>query len=215
MTTRSTEKNRNLENKASNMKKKLLLAAAVVAASVIGATVQADPISGTTGFTGSFTAANNNLTTANDLITISTASLNGIPTGSFVGGVLTGFTPSITLNGPGGNPVITSQPVWTVTVGVHVYKFTSTSDSTVTDLANINTIVGSGTVLDTSDGDTANGSYNLSFTDTVAGGGVTLTWAGTTGATPPVPDSGMTLLLLGMGLAALGVFAVSRKQVLA
>ena len=28
-------------------------------------------------------------------------------------------------------------------------------------------------------------------------------------------DSGMTLLLLGMGLAALGVFAGSRKQVLA
>ena len=29
------------------------------------------------------------------------------------------------------------------------------------------------------------------------------------------PDSGMSLLLLGMGLAALGAFAISRKQVLA
>jgi hypothetical protein len=182
-----------------------MIAAAALACA---ASLQADPITGTSGFTGSFSAANNNLTTANDLVTITTASLNGIPTGSFVGGVLTGFTPSITLNGPGGNPIITSQPLWTITVGSHIYKFTSTSDSTITDTPNINTIIGTGTVLDTSDGDTSPGTYNLSFTVSGAGTGATLTWAGTTGSTTPpphVPDGGTTVMLLGSALAGLGL----------
>lgn len=182
------------------MKNLLLTGAALVACA---ASLQADPITGTTGFTGSFTAANNNLTTSPDAITITTASLNGVPTGSFVGGVLTHFSSPIILNNPV-NPTF-GQPLWTITVGTHVYSFTSTSDTTILDTANINTITGTGIVTDSSDGDSAPGTYNLSFNVTGAGGGVTLTWNGTAGSTTPLPDGGTTVMLLGSALAGLGL----------
>ena len=167
------------------------------------ASLQADPITGTTGFTGSFSAANPDLTTTADVLTITTASLNGIPTGSFVGGVLTGFTPSVTINNPV-NPTFTN-PLWQVTVGSHIFDFNSTSNNTITDTMNINTITGTGIVTDSSDGDTANGTYNMSFNVTQAGAQATFTWNGTTGATPSVPDSGTTALLLGIALSGLGI----------
>ena len=169
------------------------------------ASLQADPINGTTGFTGAFSAANNDLTTPNDVITITSASVNGTPTGSFVGGVLTHFTSPITLNDTllSGAPSF-SQPLWQITVGLHVYTFTSTSDSTILDTANVNTIQGTGTVTDSLDGDTAFGTYNLSFNVTTVGTDVTLTWNGTTGAAT-LPDGGTTGILLGAALAGLGI----------
>jgi len=194
------------------MKTKLIAIAGVVA-TVLLTTVQADPITGTTGFTGSFTPSNPDLTTSGDVITITSQSLNGIASGSFVGGVLTQFSSPITLNNPV-NPTF-SQPLWTVTVGTHVYTFVSTTDTTVLDTPNINTIVGTGTVTDSLDGDTADGTYNLSFNVTQAGGGATFTWNGTSGSTTPppsVPDGGMSAMLLG---AALSAMALIRRKLTA
>jgi len=182
----------------------LMIAAAVVAFAASG---QADPITGTTGFTGSYTPVNTDLTTPNDIITLTSFQIGGIPSGSFVGGMVTAFTPSITLNGPGGAPTFT-QPLWTITVGSHVYTFTSTADQTLLSTANINTIIGTGIVHDSLDGDTANGTYNLSFNVTQAGGAATFTFNGTSGSTAiprTVPDGGTTVVLLGSALAGLGL----------
>ena len=81
------------------------------------------------------------------------------------------------------------------------------TDQTLLDTANINTITGTGTVTDSLDGDTANGSYNMSFNLTQAGSGATFTWAGTSGTTLPrtVPDGGTTVMLLGSAIAVLGL----------
>lgn len=176
------------------------------------ASLQADPITGTTGFTGSFTPANSDLTTSADVITINTAALNGVPTGSFVGGVLTSFSSPITLNNPI-NPTF-GQPLWVITVGSHVYSFVSTTDTTILKTADINTIVGTGTVTDSLDHDTAAGTYNLSFNVSHAGDLATFTWNGTSGSTTPpttVPDGGTTVMLLGSALAGLGL--IRRKLV--
>lgn len=192
------------------MRNKLIACAALVACAT---SLQADPITGTTGFTGSFTAANNDLTTSGDVITIASEAINGIPTGSFVGGVLTSFNTTFTLNHP--TAPTFPNPLWVITVGTgpgaHVYTFNATSYQTLLDNANINTISGSGTVTDSLDGDTAPGTYNLSFNVTGAGSGATLTWNGTSGSTTPptVPDGGTTVMLLGSALAGLGL--VRRK----
>jgi hypothetical protein len=158
------------------------------------ASLQADPITGSTGFTGSYTASNSNLTTANDVITITSASINGIQTGSFVGAVLTSFSSPITLNSPVSPTFV--EPLWSETVGTHVFSFVSTSDTTLLDTPNINVITGTGTITDSSDGDTVSGTYNMSFNVS----GATFTWNGTSAT---VPDSGSAVALLGIALAGI------------
>jgi hypothetical protein len=174
---------------------KLIATAAVLMA--CAASLQADPITGSTGFTGSYTASNSNLTTANDVITITSASINGIQTGSFVGAVLTSFSSPITINSPV-NPTFV-EPLWSETVGTHVFSFVSTSDTTLLDTPNINVITGTGTITDSSDGDTVSGTYNMSFNVS----GATFTWNGTSATTPTVPDSGSAVALLGIALAGI------------
>ncbi len=187
-----------------------LIATAVLMA--CAASLQADPITGTTGFVGLYTPSNPDLTTSGDVITITMANTMG-NTGSFTGAVLTSFASPIILNNPV-NPTF-AQPLWVETVGSHVFSFVSTSDTTITDTANINSISGTGTVTDSFDGDIGIGTYNLSFNVTTAGiGFTTFTWNGTSGATPPtVPDSGSAVALLGIALAGIeGVRRVLRAR---
>ena len=187
------------------MKKTLLLLTAVVACA---ASLQADPINGTVGFTGAFNPANADLTTPSDAITILNPALNGTSTGSFFGAVFVSFASPITLNGAMGDPTF-ANPLWVITVGVHTFTFTSTSGSTILDTANINTISGTGFVTDSFDNDTANGTWNFSFNVTKVGDLATFTWNGTSGVTTAVPDGGSALTLLGVALA--GIEFLRRK----
>ena len=120
------------------------------------------------------------------------------------------FASPITLNGPGGNPTF-SQPLWTIDVGPHVYTFVSHADQTILDTTNINTIAGTGTVTDSLDGDTANGTYNLSFNVTSAGPGATFTWNGTTGAAPPVPEPSTIAFIISGSTLAAAIYRVRRR----
>jgi hypothetical protein len=181
-------------------KRFLIIAVAVVARA---ASLQAATIAGTIGYTGAFTPANSDLTTPNDVLTISGAKLTGLMTGSFTGGTLSHFANLITINAT--VPPGFANPLWQVTVGAITYSFTASDVSTVTDTSTINTISGHGTISDGL-GNSAPGSYNLSFLETRVGPGLaTFAWAGTSGAPDPVPDGATTLMLLGSALAGLGL----------
>jgi hypothetical protein len=181
------------------MRKKLMTIAAIMACA---ASIQAGSITGTIGYTGSFTPANTDLTTVNDVLTINTFALTGLATGSFTGGTLSHFASPITVNSTS-SPGF-ANPLWQLTVGAITYSFNASDVTTITDTSTINTIAGHGSV---SDGvSTAPGTYNISFTETGVGTGLaTFTWAGTSGSLSPVPDGGATVMLLGSALAALGL----------
>jgi hypothetical protein len=92
---------------------------------------------------------------------------------------------------------------------VHTFTFSSTSGTTVTDTATINSISGDGFVTDSFDGDTASGTWNLSFNVTKVGDLATFTWNGTSGVVTTVPDGGSAVTLLGVALA--GIEFLRRK----
>src|SRR5215471_12550930 len=94
------------------MKKTLLIVAVAVAA--CAASLQAATITGTIGYTGAFTPANTDLTTVNDVLSISGATLTGLATGSFTGGTLSHFANPITINATA--PPGFANPLWQVTV---------------------------------------------------------------------------------------------------
>lgn len=101
--------------------------------------------------------------------------------------------------------------IWSTTFGGETFSFDlNTSSVSFRGTDNI-TVQGTGTIHGSGVTAYADTTGNWTFQGNTSGAG-TFAFGASTSA---VPDSGMTLLLLGMGLAALGVFAVSRKQVLA
>jgi hypothetical protein len=197
-----------------NLKKKFLLIAPVVAASVVlSGAVQAIPISGTIDMVGVATLDNPDLGLATRVTATSFVAVTpGTTQGAYLG---TDFD-SVTFSAFGWNPASTPvNPLWIFTDSGtgFTYKFSLASvsvahqDSTFLNLTGVGTaeITGSGSPYDATTG-------TWSFTITHQGTSPTAKF-GFVSSNTSVPDSGMTLLLLGMGLAGLGVFAVSRKQV--
>lgn len=185
-----------------------MIAAAVVACA---ASLQAATITGTIAFGAvSFSPSNPDLSSANDVITITPLPSVGGGTGDLTGATLTSFSSPITLNAGGGTATF-SNPLWVLLAagGSRSFTFTASGPATeLTSLNNVNTISGSGTVSDGVAADNANGTYIFTFNKTAAGGTVSFSWAGTSGSTTPppsVPDGGTTVMLLGSALAGLGL----------
>ena len=189
------------------MKNKLTILAGAVAALVsFGSVVQATPIVGSIGFTGTYTQVGG---TAGNLASATSMTINlpvGIqnPTGAFVGANTPTFLSPIGVNANVGTLV--GQTLWTVIVGgVNYSLLVTTASQPFTSGTQLN-LSGAGTIKDGIAADDTAGTWQLGF----GVSGQSFTWQATTANN--VPDGGMTVLLLGAALT--GLFLV-RKQVLA
>lgn len=191
------------------MKSKWIKVAGVTAALIgIGATVQAIPIDGSIGFTGTFTqnGTPGDLTTATSMTIDSVAVLSA--TGSFFGAVTPPafFATPIGVNS--GIPPIIGE-LWSVVVGPRTYTFNVTSESQSLDSITQVNLLGNGIVTDDL-GNAANGQWQLGFGVSGTGQNASFTWQSTTGTV--APDGGSTAMLLGAALSAIGLL---RKKLLA
>jgi VPDSG-CTERM motif len=188
------------------MKNKLLIAGAVAAFVAFGITVQAVPITGEIGFSGT------NLTfTANSVTFIGSASVDtgaAGPSGSWAptaGASPVTFTSITSFTPLAPSPV---SPLWSFVSGGLTYQFNLTSLTVVADIpGTILALTGLGTAT-ISGGvfDPTPATWSLTAT---AGGPINFEFdSGNTA----VPDGGMTVTLLGAALSGLALF---RKKVMA
>jgi hypothetical protein len=163
--------------------------------------VQAASITGSIGFTGTYTqngGTNGVLNTATSM-TISTPSIVISPTsGSFVGATLVTFASPIGVNVNSSDLV--GNTFWSVLVGSTTYTFKVTTESqTFTSGTQLN-LAGLGTITDGTN--TVSGTWQIGF----GVSGSSFTFQSTSAATPE-PSS---LYLLGMGI--LGLFGYGLKR---
>jgi hypothetical protein len=186
------------------MKNKLMIMAGAVAALVsIGSVAQATPITGSVGFTGTYTQNGGtfgDLTTANSM-TINTTTI-GTTSGSFVGATLVSFASPINVN-----PATGLTTLWSVLVGSTTYKFTSTSESQNLTTPTGLHLLGTGVITDGNAADTTTGTWQLGF----GVSGDSFQWQSTAAANKVVPDSGSTSMLLGAALSSLCLFKKKEK----
>ena len=186
--------------------KYLLLAAALALAAVTS--VQAIPITGTIDMSGTANLDSTLLGSATKATSFTAVTVGGVPTGAYVGT----FGDSVAWNGFGWNPPTTPvNPLWSFTdAGTgFTYSFNLATVGVVSQDNSFLNILGTGSLTITGAGspyDTTDGQW--SFTISNPGGGSHANFAFTfansqTGAT--VPDGGMTVILLGTGLAGLGL----------
>ena len=180
------------------------LAVAALTVGLVG-TVHATAITGSIGFTGTYTAnatTAGNLTTAT-LITIAPGAISvtpGSPTGSFVGaGAPVGFASPIHINPA--TPII--GQLWSVTVGLTTYTMTVTSETETLDTAAQVNLVGAGTISDGVPADATSGTWQLGFGVSGTPPLASFTFQSTSAAN--VPDGGTTAMLLGAALSGLAL----------
>jgi VPDSG-CTERM motif len=178
------------------MKTKWMITTAVAALLGFSATVQAVPIAGSIGVSGTYTLNGANLASSTSLAITSTSL--GSALGSFSGGALTFFATPIGVNGAVGNLV--NATLWTLKAGSTIYTFTVTSEAQGATSPSSLALSGSGTVTDNVSGaDTSFGAWQLNF----GAIGGSFTWQNTSGTN--VPDGGTTVLLLGAAFSGLGL----------
>jgi hypothetical protein len=193
------------------MKNKLMMMAGAVAALMsCSSVVQATPIAGSIGFTGTFIqngGSLGNLTTATSM-SISSAAV-GTTTGNFVGASLISFASPIAVN-----PSAGLSTLWTVLVGSITYTFAATSESQNLTTPTSLHLLGAGIITDGNAADATTGTWQLGF----GRSGDSFEWQSTSAAdvasntVPTVPDGGSTVTLLGAGLCGL---CLLRKKVMA
>ncbi len=174
------------------------MAGAVAALVGSGSVVQAIPITGSIGFTGTYTqngGTHGNLETATSM-TINTVGV-GTTSGSFVGAIDPTFASPIAVN-----PAAGLGRLWTVLVGGLTYTFDATSESENLDTTTALHLTGTGTMGDGNAADAAAGTWQLGFGVT----GDSFEWQSTAGANATgVPDGGSTAMLLGAGFCGIGL----------
>jgi len=178
--------------------------ALLLAFSLSGSLARATPIDGTINFDGEATTNSGNLATATSFTSIVGTMVVPQETGSY--SAIPVVTP-VTFT-PFSFSAAGVTPLWTLTVAGITYSFNATS--IVVDAQNANFLNLSGTGIASITGDTSTAG-TWSITDTSVGGSPTFTF----GADSVVPDSGVTALLILLGLAGvgLGVAAQRRKLV--
>ena len=162
------------------------------------------PISGSIGFTGPYMANNSNLTLATSISFdnggVNQITTDGVSTGSFAGiaegTAVTMFTP-LQVNGPG--VTLPDGPIWSV----GGFSLTLTSIGEQFNSSNSLNLYGVGVL---SDGNSANDSIG-EWIATFNRSGTNFTFSASSSTS--VPDGSTTVILLGLGLAAIGV--VSRR----
>jgi hypothetical protein len=185
-------------NKNKMKNKLVIMAGAVVALVSFSASVQATPITGSIGFTGSYTqngGTHGNLASATSMTISSSAIEAGTPTGSFVGASLLSFATPIAVN-------TLTPPIgqlWSVLVGSTTYDFNVTTESEPFANKTALDLQGDGIITDGNAADATTGTWQLNF----GVSGESFTWQGTSAAN--VPDGGMTVMLLGGALAGFGL----------
>jgi hypothetical protein len=109
------------------------------------------------------------------------------------------------------NISLDAQPLWTFTYGGNTYSFVATSISVLVDNTTTGEleIGGSGTASITGDVSNPGGHWSIDMT----GEGVSEIFGDS--ASTNVPDSGMTALLIGLGLAGVGLGAIAMRRKLA
>jgi VPDSG-CTERM motif len=193
------------------MKNKLkIMAGAVAALMSCSSVVQATPIAGSIGFTGTFIQSGGTL---GDLTTATSMSIKsaavGTTTGNFVGASLISFASPIAVN-PGAG----LSTLWTVLVGGITYAFNSTSESQNLTTPTALHLLGTGTITDGTAADATTGTWQLGFGKS----GDSFEWQSTSAAdvggvtSNTVPDGGSTVMLLGAGLSGICLF---RKKAVA
>jgi len=183
--------------------KNLNLALALSAALALGA-ARATPITGTINFDGEAKVNTGDLLTATSFTSISGVSVVPVESGNYVGttGAPVTFTPfSFTASAV--------TPLWAFTVGSTSYWFNATGTIDVTQFSIKNAkflnLSGSGMAYETGYCPTPG---TWSITDTSTGGEMTFAF----GADTTVPDSGSTVLLIGLGLAGVAVGMIARRH---
>lgn len=189
------------------------LASTALAVGIVG-TVQATPITGSIGFTGSYTqngGTAGNLASATSFTIVNTLAHPIVVFDAM--GMLTGaaapitFASPITVNfSPGnGNLVFPSDvQLWSATVSPLTYSLLVTTEmQTFTSGIQIN-LAGNGTLRDGTAGDDTPGTWQIGFGVT----GSSFTWQSTSGSS--LPDGGTTAMLLG---AALSGLALLRRKI--
>jgi len=176
----------------------MIMAGTVVALMGCGSVAQAVPITGSIGFTGTYTQNGGtlgNLTTASTM-TINTIAV-GTTSGSFVGAMDPIFASTISVN-----PAVGLGRLWSVMVGGTTYTFDSTSESENLDTPTGLHLLGTGTMADGTPADTVAGTWQLGF----GVSGDSFQWQSTAAPnSPSVPDGGSTALLLGASICGVGL----------
>jgi hypothetical protein len=189
------------------------VAAGAVALSVGSQSALASTINGSVSFSGSvtpFTGSNGSGTQTSSYLTagsvvfgLTTESASG-GNGSFIG-VLPG-TPVTMISdlnvNPPGLPSPLNQNLWSVDGFTFVLTGLTESDLS----ANTMQLNGTGTMGDGVAADSNTGTWVATFTS----GSGTFSW--NSSSTANVPEGGTSVLLLGLGLTALGAYAQFRKQ---
>jgi hypothetical protein len=208
---------------------KVLTAMATVASlSLVPMTTQAVPFTGSISFNGNMTAYTgtagsgpiaSDFTTAHSIVfgtTYVSAGANGSFSGIPQGATVTSVYSPLQINNPTlGQAVLPASSLWAVggftfTLSTLIEPFCSPN---IFILQGVGTFHDNGAVYS----DTT-GTWSATFTSASANTGVTFSWNSSSAAVPPpnvTPDSGTSVLLLGMGVLALAGFAGVRRQVAA
>jgi len=179
----------------------------IVAAAFCGVLAKATPITGTINFDGVATTNSGDLTSATAFTSISGVTVVPVGLGNYAG--TTGASANFT---PFSFSALTVAPLWSFSVAGVNYWFDAAGVISVSHVSH-----GSATFLDLSGAgfanetgfDTTPGFWSI--TDTAVGGETTFVF----GADSAVPESGATTLLIGIGMAGVGVgmIALRRKPV--
>jgi hypothetical protein len=179
----------------------LKIAGSAAAVLAIAASVQADPINGSIGFTGVYTQ---NGGTAGQLNTASSFTIDSVsiedPTGIFTGASDPTFFSPINVN-PANN--LLGEQLWTVVIGGVTYALNVGSESQTFTSSSQLDLAGTGMFTDGTIADNTLGTWQLQFGET----GDSFTWNATSATN--VPDGGTTVMLLGVALSGLAL--VKRK----
>lgn len=181
-----------------------LASALFLAFSLSGNLAHATPIDGTINFDGEATTNSGNLATATSFTSIIGTMVVPQETGSYA--AIPAVTP-VTFT-PFSFSAAGVTPLWTLTLAGITYSFNATS--IVVDAQNANFLNISGTGIASITGDTSTAG-TWSITDTSVGGSPTFTF----GADSVVPDSGVTALLILLGLAGVGLGVLAQRRKLA
>jgi len=204
-----------------HMKNKLIkLGSAAAAILAVTASVQADPIVGSIGFTGTFTPSGpgSDMTTYTS-VSITTTEIKD-PTGAFANSPVileSGLYSPIGINSGVGNlasPV--NQVLWSISAGGVIYTFTVNTEVqeyayAIPGGSSSVGLAGTATITDTAGDDATPGSYTLAFSESTSGTQATFTFNNTS-ASSSVPDGGATAILLGAALSGVGLL---RKKLIA
>jgi hypothetical protein len=186
------------------MKNKTLVLALAAAFGLCGR-LQAGPIVGSINFDGVDTTNTGKLGNASSLTTIVDTSVYPQELGSYApvpAGTPVTFTP-FSLGAIG------VAPLWMFTSGGLTYSFNATSIVVEKETNGFLNLEGSGIANITGFTSTPG---TWSITDTAVGSETTFAFGEATTVVPVVPDSGMTALLMGLGLGAIALYRKQRSS---